>query len=256
MGGLGAYGCEGEISVSTRSTRTNTRTRRVPPKAKRSPLLFFYILLGLIAVVIAIALVANLSRSATGSSTPFTPRALNAPVGRTADGFYYKGNPNAPVKVVEYADYQCPHCGEYAAQLEPTIDRQYVETGKIQMIYHEFPLPQFPYAMPAAEAARCAGDQGKYWPMHDLLFAKQSEWTGASNITNSLISYAGQLGLDRNTFTQCLSSGKWAAAITAARDAGTQAGVQATPTFAVDGKQVSSDMLQATIDAALKAKGK
>src|SRR5919202_1763575 len=142
IGSLGAYGCEGEILVSTRSTRntrTNTRTRQVPPKSKRSPLLFFYILLGLIAVIIAITLVANLSRSTTGSSTPFTPQALNAPLGRTADGFYYKGNPNAPVKVVEYADYQCPHCGEYAAQLEPTIDRQYVETGKIQMIYHEFP---------------------------------------------------------------------------------------------------------------------
>ncbi len=219
-------------------------------------MLIFYILLALIAVVGAVALIANLTQQDSSGAAPAAPRVLRAPVGTTPKGFYYKGNPDAPVKVVEYADYQCPHCAAYAREIEPTIDSQYVETGKIQMVYHEFPLPQFPYAIKTAEAGRCAGEQGKFWPMHDLLFQRQRDWTDDPNITARLAAYAAELGMDRAAFERCLSGGKWTAAITAAAESGMKAGIQSTPTFEVDGKQVFSDQVQATIDAALKAKGK
>jgi protein-disulfide isomerase len=213
----------------------------------------FYGLLGLIALVGAIALIANLGGG--GESGPFTARPLNAPVGTTAEGFYYKGKPDAPVKVVEYADFQCPSCGAFARQSEAAIDSKYVENGKIQMIYHEFPLPQHPNAIPAAEAARCAGDQGKFWPMHDLLFARQSQWENDGNVVPRLTTYATDIGLNRDTFAQCMASGKWTNAVKQAAAAAEQVGVQFTPTFAVDGKQVDASQLEATIDAALKAKG-
>ena len=123
------------------------------------------------------------------------------------------------------------------------------------MISHEFPLSQHPNAVPAAEAARCAGDQGKIWPMHDLLFARQRQWENDGNVVPRLTTYATDLGLNRDTFAQCMASGKWTNAVKQAGAAAEQAGVRFTPTFAVDGKQVDAAQLEATIDAALKAKG-
>lgn len=246
-----------------RPTPTNQRGRTVPTK-KRS-LLPFYLVLGIVAVLGSIWLITQLRNSAgsvpaSAVSADQAIKPFNAPVGTTSDGFYYKGPPNAPVKVTEYADFQCPGCGVFARDLESGITKQYVETGKVQFIYHEFPLAQHPNAVPAALAARCAGaqDPKQFWRMHDVLFHRQGEWGSDANPARRLASYAGELGLNQSAFEQCYNSGQYTQTIQqSAQTAAATAKV--TPTFAVDGKVVTLNQgneLAQAIDAALAAKGK
>jgi protein-disulfide isomerase len=188
--------------------------------------------------------------------TPFTARAINAPTGVTPEGYAYKGSPAAPIMVIEYGDFQCPSCAAFATQQEAAIDRLYVETGKVRFIYHDFPLPQHNHAVIAATAARAAGEQGKFWQMHDLLFTRQRAWSASSNIRQLLGSYAEAIGLDRQAFEQSLDSGKYTAALEASRQQAETRGVRATPTFEVDGRLVDSSELGAAIEASLQANGK
>lgn len=240
----------------------NARGRTVPTK-KRS-LLPFYMVLGLVAVLGGIFVLNQLGNTQAPPSAVTLEQVLhpfNAPVGKTDDGFAYKGDPNAPVKVIEYSDFQCPSCGSYArSKLAQDITKQYVETGKIQFIYHDFPLNQHPNAIPAATAARCAADQdpNQFWRMHDVLFGRQGEWGTDRRPAARFAGYAGELGLDQGTFEQCFASGQYTQPLQAAAQAAITAGIPATPTFVVDGEQVSLQQgteLQQAIDAALVAKG-
>jgi protein-disulfide isomerase len=246
-----------------RNAPNPARGRSVPTQ-KRS-LLPFYLVLGIVAVLGGIWLINQFSNSAaavppSAVSVEQAIKPFDAPVGRTDDGFYYKGDPNAPVKVVEYSDFQCPGCGSYArSTIAQDITKNYVETGKIQFIYHDFPLNQHRNAIPAATAARCAGDQDpqQFWRMHDLLFNRQAEWGTDADPTRRFASYAGELGLNQSAFEQCYNSGQYTQPLQDAAAAATAAGVQATPTFAVDGQLVTlqdgTELAQA-IDAALAAK--
>jgi len=256
-----------EIVMSTAQQGRNTpwqRGRRIPTK-KRS-LLLFYLVLGVIAVLGGMWLITQFGTT-TASVPPSAVTAeqaikpFNAPVGRTNDGFYYKGDPSAPVKVIEYSDFQCPGCGSYArSTIAQDITKQYVETGKIQFIYHDFPLAQHRNAVPAATAARCAAEQDpkQFWRMHDLLFNRQGEWSNDKRPAQRFGGYAQELGLDRDKFDQCFASGQYTQLLQAAAQAATAANVQVTPTFSVDGKLVTLEQgteLQQAIDAALAAKG-
>jgi protein-disulfide isomerase len=169
-------------------------------------------------------------------------------------GLWYKGDPNAPVKVVEYADFQCPSCASFYSIYEESITRNYVETGRVQFIYHEFPLQQHANAVPAAEAARCAGDQGKFWPMHDTLFSKQTEWESDGNAATRFAGYAAALGMDRGAFESCMASDKHLAGVNEAGTAAQAANIQATPTFYVNGKKADASTLKQAIDAALQGR--
>jgi protein-disulfide isomerase len=174
----------------------------------------------------------------------------------TSEGYAYKGRLDAPVTVIEYGDFQCPSCAAFATQQEAAIDQRYVETGKVRFIYHDFPLQQHNNAVIAAAAARAAGEQGKFWQMHDLLFARQRAWSSSSNIQPLLVSYAEAIGLDRQAFEQTLTSEKFFPALIAAREQSEQRGVQATPTFEVNGTLVDASQLEAAIEAALQAQSK
>lgn len=227
------------------------RGRKVQNKANQKTLRFFYIGIGAVAIIGIIILAIVLTQgSGTANSPQVSP--INAPTGITPEGFYYKGNPDAAVTVIEYSDFQCPACANYQEVLGDSIDTQYVETGDIQFIYHEFPLRNsHPHAIIAAEAARAAGEQGQFWPMHDLLFQNQSEWSRSNNPEALFIRYAEQLGLDRDQFEQALDSGKFRPQVEAAEQAAFAANIQATPTFVVNGQPVSAGQLVATIEAAL-----
>jgi len=218
------------------------------------------LILGLLAVlgIVVLVLVVNRDQTPPASEVPVEEavRPLDAPVGTTPEGLYYKGDPEAPVTVIEYSDFQCPACGAYFSRLGRFIDENYVEIGKVQFVYHDFPLRSIhPNAVQAAEAARCAGDQNAFWPMHDLLFSRQNEWSSDGNVQPRFVGYAEDLELDVNAFEQCLSEGRYADEVNAAADAAEAVGIQATPTFVVNGKQVGSDELQAAIDEALQAAG-
>ena len=209
-----------------------------------------------LVVLIAGAIIVSKAAQPAATVTPFTARTINAPTGVTPEGYAYKGSPDAPVTVIEYGDFQCPSCAAFATQQEAAIDQRYVETGKVQFIYHDFPLPQHDNAVIAAAAARAAGEQGKFWQMHDLLFTRQRTWSTSNAIQPLLVSYAEAIGLDRQAFEQALTSEKFVAALETARQQSGQRGVQATPTFDVNGRLVDASQLEAAIEAALQAQGK
>jgi protein-disulfide isomerase len=229
----------------------STRGRKVAPPAKSNRVVL-YSLIGL-GVVLAsiIGLVAFASRANTEVSAP------TAAVGRTPEGFYYKGDPAAAVTVTAYEDYQCPACAYANANALQQLEELYINTGKVKLVYHELPLNSHANAVPAGEAARCAGDQGAgaFWMMHDLLFQNQGIWSTLASPVNTFSGYAGQLGLDRAAFDSCMEQGTHRAAVEAAGQAALAAQVQATPSFDVGGVIVDQARLLATVDAALRAAG-
>ncbi|HET9224985.1 MAG TPA: DsbA family protein [Roseiflexaceae bacterium] len=234
--------------VAYRSRGRAARTKR----ARRLPLL----MIGLaIVVLIGGAIVVSKLAQPTVDVVPFTARPIDAPTGITPEGYAYKGSPEASITVIEYGDFQCPSCAAFATHQEPTFDQRYIETGKVRFIYHDYPLPQHNNAVIAAAAARAAGEQGKFWQMHDLLFARQRAWSTSNDIQPLLGSYAAAIGLDRQAFDQALTSEKYVAALETARQQAGQRGVQATPTFEVNGTLVDASQLEATIETLLQAKG-
>lgn len=143
------------------------------------------------------------------------------------------GDEKAPVTIIEYSDYQCPFCERFFTETEPLIRKEYIETGKVKMIYRDFPLPSHPYAMPAALAANCAKDQGKFWAYHDVIFKKQNELANLD-----YVQVAKDLGLNTDEFKSCLDSKKYQSKIQKDYEEGTSIGVNGTPTFFINGRQV------------------
>ena len=170
-------------------------------------------------------------------SQPQPPAAAPTPAA-FADGFAgAMGDPNAPVTIVEFTDYQCPYCSQHSLQTMPQIVTEFVDTGRVYYMLKDLPLDQLhPDARAAAEAARCAGDQDAYWEMHDEVFANQSEWSGQGEAAKELfVSYAGGLGLDESAMTACLESGQFTDAVEANAAEARSLGISGTPMFFVDG---------------------
>jgi protein-disulfide isomerase len=143
------------------------------------------------------------------------------------DGHPFRGTKGAKLIVMEFSDYQCPFCGRFFSQVYSKIDDEYVKPGKVMYVFRDFPVQsKHPQAFKAAEAAHCAGDQGKYWEMHDLLFTNQK-----ALMVNNLVKYADKLRLDRSAFKKCLDDGKHATQVRESFDEGIKAGVRGTPTF-------------------------
>lgn len=152
------------------------------------------------------------------------------------------GNPNAKVTLVEFADYQCPFCGHAFHHVYLPMVEQYVKTGKVRYVIHDFPLTQIhSHAFKAAEAARCAGDQGKYWEMHDRLFENQKALD-----EKGLVAAAQALGLDMDEFQQCLDSGKYKSEIEREIQSGIKLGVRGTPFFFIGPSGNDPDKFTAT----------
>lgn len=142
-----------------------------------------------------------------------------------------RGVREAPVTIVEFSDYQCPFC-----KRSQSVTKQVLQqfSGKVKLAFRDFPIRGLhPQAQKAAEAARCAGDQGKFWEYHDLLFAKAPELE-----VSSLKQYATALGLDMTQFNECLQRDKYAASVEKDVQEGMQLGVSSTPTFFVNGRPV------------------
>ncbi len=168
------------------------------------------------------------------------------------------GDPNAPVKIVEYADFQCPYCERYWRDTEPRIIEQYVKTGKVFYEYHSVGGFIGPESAAAAEAAYCAGDQGKFWQYHDTLFAN---WTGENvgDFSNDkLLQYAASVGLDEGAFSGCMSRGKYANRLLQDVADAKAAGIRGTPFFLINGKPLEGaqpfSVFQTAIEAALQGK--
>ncbi|MBI5065155.1 DsbA family protein [Candidatus Woesearchaeota archaeon] len=149
-----------------------------------------------------------------------------------------KGADNAPVTVVEYSDYQCPFCERFFSQTGPSLMKDYVDSGKVKFVYKDLPLPFHPNAEKAAVAARCAGDQGNYWKMHDALFEKQNEWSSLPDASETFAGYAKELGLDDSKLKDCMKSGKFDKVIQQSIKEANTLGLSGTPSFVINGLTV------------------
>ncbi len=159
-------------------------------------------------------------------------------VGFTIDGHAFRGDPDASIVIQEYSDYQCPFCSRFYFDTLPSIEESQLATGEAVLVYYDYPLNNIhPQASAAANAARCAGDQGAiaYWAMHDALFSSPNQW---SNIDANAIfaGYAEEIGLDVDEFENCQSTGKYVDVVEADLDSGIVAGVTGTPSFLINGQ--------------------
>ncbi len=150
------------------------------------------------------------------------------------------GRADAPVTLVEFSDYQCPFCQRFFATTLPALKKDYIDTGKLRYVLRDFPLEMHPHARKAAEAAHCAGEQGKYWEMHDMLFQHQQALAPPQ-----LAEHARTVGVDEPKFAECLSSARYATRVERGLADGAAAGVQGTPGFVV-GKTKPGDVVEGT----------
>jgi protein-disulfide isomerase len=155
-----------------------------------------------------------------------------------------KGDPSATVSIIEFGDYQCPSCQVFATQVEPQMNLALIESGKAKFIYYDWPIIEaHQYAFLAARAARCAGDQGKYWEYHDNLYRNQTRWATSTDAEGMFVEYAATLALDEGAFDSCLRSDRHADVVTANMELGMQLGVRGTPTVIVEQGGVPRNML-------------
>jgi protein-disulfide isomerase len=167
------------------------------------------------------------------------------------------GSADAPLVMIEYSDYQCPFCSRYKEETFPRIKEAYIDTGLMRYVFKDFPLSFHAQAHSAAQAARCAGDQGDYWGMHNLLFLNQAAWSNAAAL-QTFQDYAGQLGLDAASLASCLEEEMHAAAVDQDLQEGLSLGVTGTPAFFVGDRFISGaqpyEVFQQAIESALSAR--
>jgi protein-disulfide isomerase len=215
----------------------------------------FYLMLGVLTLALGAMLVYMLK------ADPSAARAANqAPAQVVDDGFrgYTLGSDAAPVEVTEYGDFECPACASFAIIQMPTIKEQLIATGKVRWRYRDYPLPMHPYSRLAAHAAQCAGEQGKFWEMHDQLFMNHGWAQTGKNPTGLFRDLARAAGLDVARYGACMESGRYAARIEFSRQEGEKRLVDGTPTFYVNGVKYTgrnnSDAFKAAIDNAAAAR--
>jgi protein-disulfide isomerase len=154
------------------------------------------------------------------------------------------GNANAKVTIVEFSDFQCPYCRKFFVDTYQQLKKTYIDTGKVKLIFRHFPLSFHDAAKPAALATACAKDQGKFWEMHDTLFAQQQKQEAGPTVVTKTVtfsvsdikSWAKDIGLDMPKFNSCFDSNKYGAKIDADSAAGQSFGVEGTPSFFINGK--------------------
>lgn len=155
---------------------------------------------------------------------------------------YVLGSATAPVEVIEFADFECPACGQYATLTEPDVRTRLVNTGQVRIRYIDYPLPMHKNTWDASLAAACANDQGKFWELHDALFANQDRWnTEATRRPRSVIAdLAKGVGLDMKKYGECMDSEKHRPKIQSHLAEAERRQVRSTPTFVFNGVMVPS----------------
>ncbi|TGN40353.1 DsbA family protein [Marinobacter confluentis] len=188
---------------------------------------------GVIALIIGIVYIITAAPDPTSESLP-TAGPNAAPFPEQVDQFGVSvGDPDAPVVVREFADYQCPACKNFASASQ-RLKEEYVASGQVRFVFFDLPLQQHDNAVPAALAARCAGDQDSYWAMHDTLFDKQLEWSGSGSPTDTFTRYAEDLGLEARRFRRCMETDLHIEEIEQSRRVAMQLQLTSTPTVLVD----------------------
>ena len=236
-------------NVPRKSAVREARNASSRPKA-------FLWLLGVIALIGVAALGYVISKPKAAPTDVITrPDTSNA---GPAQG-YLMGKVDAPVKISEYADFECPACAGFATVTEPDVRARIIEPGLASITYYDFPLTQHRNTLAASNAAACADEQGKFWPMHDRIFQAQDEWNGEATEKPKpfLKRYATEVGVDVGKWESCYDARKYQKRISANLADGLRHGVGSTPTFIIGNKLYrgmgSYDELKAIVDSLGKA---
>jgi protein-disulfide isomerase len=174
------------------------------------------------------------------------------------DSAHIRGNPDAPVTLEEYGDFQCPPCGMFAA-FAGQLEKEY--ESRLRVVFRNFPLTVHEHAREAALAAEAAGLQGHFWEMHDVLYREQDAWSKAPNARELFESYAGTIGLDLDKFKKDMDGEKTRERVEADRQRGESLGIQTTPTLFINNQPVEQkdknpEGIRAEINAALEKKSR
>lgn len=224
-------------------------------RASSRPKAFLWVL-GLIALVgvAAIGYVASKPKSAAATVDDVVDTTNAGP----AQG-YLIGKVDAPVKILEYADFECPSCAGFATVTEPDVRTRIIEPGLANLTYYNFHIPQHRNTNAASNAAACADEQGKFWPMHDRIYQAQDEWNGeATDAPKPFFKrYAGEVGLDVAKWESCYDARKYQKRINANIADGLRRGVNSTPTIIIGNKLYPGnrpyDELKKLVDSVAKA---
>lgn len=153
---------------------------------------------------------------------------------------YVLGSPSAPVEVIEFADFECPGCGQFATLTEPDVRTKLVNTGKVRIRFMDYPLPMHKNTWDASLAAACANDQGKFWEMHDVIFQYQDRWNGeaTSRPRSVLADLAKGIGLDMSKYEACMDADTHRAKVQSHLQEAERLQVAQTPTFIIGGRKI------------------
>ena len=199
----------------------------------------FYIILGVLLLAGIAAIGYQVVKP--GGQTVFT---MDSTVTLVANQGHVIGSDSALVEVVEFADFECPACGNFATLTEPDVRARLVNTGQVRFRFVDFPLEGHNNTRAAHMAAWCAGDQGKFWEMHDMIFATQDRWsTYATNRPLPVLeSLAQQIGLNVPQYRSCIESRKFLGQIQSNVDEGLRRGVNSTPTFFIGNRKIATNV--------------
>jgi protein-disulfide isomerase len=210
--------------------------------------------LAMAALAIAGAVLIGRAVSQRGASPPSLaaplPMSLGAAAGPRGVAL---GSESAPLEIAEYSDFQCPFCARFAVLQLPDIKQRLVETGRLRWRFMHFPLDNHRNSPAAHLAAACAGEQGRFWPMHDMLYMAQDEWAASRRPERQFREYARRLDLDDSRYESCVTEQRPWPQVLADRRFGDSLGVNSTPTFFVNGRPLATvpsfDEIRAIVDS-------
>jgi protein-disulfide isomerase len=221
---------------------------------------FAIIIIVLLSAIVVAAFLLRAPRQAASSSQSSTTTTGGKPTGPQpgANPPRAQGKENAPVTLEEFGDLQCPPCSALHPELQK-IEKEYGD--RVRLIFRHFPLTQMhPYALEAALAAEAAGEQGKFWEMHDWMYLEQQNWSTAPNARQLFLQQAQNMGLNVDKFRQDMNSAEVKQRIIQDYNRGVSLGVTGTPTLFINGKMVAPEQMtdegiHALINSSLAAKG-
>jgi protein-disulfide isomerase len=250
--------------MSKKQTRENSKRQILKEQRnKRQRQQRLILILGMVAVAFVIGglLIYPTVQSA---NTPVGEIITITPVARPMANGTTMGDPNAPVKIDLFEDFQCPACRQYTESTESQVVNTFVKTGEVYYVFHQFPFIDNQSATKeshqAANASMCAAAQGRFWDYHDMLFANWQGENQGSFSDKRLVAFAQALGLDMNAFNACFKADTYQAKINEDLTLGQKMGVTGTPSVFVNGKQIAPgliptfDDIKTAVDAALAAK--
>ncbi len=223
-----------------------SRHRKAAAAARGSTLKPFYWILAIVGLA-GIGGIAWVTLGGSGQAAqepvqlPDSAYANAQDLVRAAQGIKL-GSDNAPIKILVFSDFQCPACATYGTQVEPSLKKEFVETGKVQLTYFDFPLAGHRWAFLAARAGRCAHEQNKFWEFHDVMLSRQRSWAFATAAPiKDYESFAVELALDAKAFRSCLNSDKYADVVTINQTLGNQLRVRGTPALYMNSRMLGDE---------------